>query len=220
MTLVIAFVALALGAGAVAAQTLCPNGQVTVHSTDTALSDRVCLASDKAFALYETCEVSLSTPIAIHIRDHIANDCFGLFHCGQARIDVLSPDAIAAMRNPDGLFATIPLKQMFDSIVVHELTHALYDATPCPSESCIATAEYLAYALQIASLPDTTRAAVAAGIAEGREVQRESISGIMYLFAPDNFALNAWGHYSQVPDQCAHIRDILDGTTVFDQFAP
>ncbi|TCM84708.1 hypothetical protein EV216_11024 [Rhodovulum steppense] len=64
----------------------------------------------------------------------------------------------------DGPFRTIPAATRFDSLIVHELTHALYDAVGTPGTQSFANDEYIAHAMQLQSLdpihPETLLAAV------------------------------------------------------------
>lgn len=202
------------------AQDMCPNGIVSVDADDPALLQRVCAASDRALALFSDCDAPFSTPVTIHMRDSLQDGCMGLYHCGISMIEVLTPDALARIRNPDGIFAHIPVNDLFDSVVVHELTHARYDGTPCPYDSCLATAEYLAHSVQLSTLPAPFQAPLSARRPEDKKINRDSISTVMYMFAPELFALNAWSHFKQRPDQCLYLRQILDGAIVFDHFMP
>ncbi len=203
-----------------AAPLACPNGVVTAHADDPALAQRICRASDHAVSLFADCGFALRDPVRITARDALDPKCFGIFHCGEDRIQVLTPDAMAAIREPDSLFAPIGTDAFFDSVVVHELAHALYDGTDCPYPTCLATSEYFAYSYQIMSFSDADRAALEAGIDMERTITRDYVVGILAVMAPDRFARRVWQHLSQRDDQCSWLGGILSGAIVFDHDYP
>ncbi|KUF11557.1 DUF6639 family protein [Pseudoponticoccus marisrubri] len=203
-----------------ASETLCPGIDIRVTTQDVGLAGRTCRAAGAAIETFAACGHSLDTGLSITILDRLDPVCLGLFHCGTDRIEVLSPAAIATTRRPDGIFAHVPAERMFDSIVLHEMTHALYDGTPCPFRHCVATSEYLAYAFQIDALSPEDRAPIAARMDLAQPVKRDAINAMLLMLAPDRFALNAWAHLEQRADRCAWIDGILQGGIVFDHALP
>ena len=199
---------------------LCPNGAVTTLTESPALHDRICRASDRAISLFGDCGFALPEPVEITTTSRIEPKCFGVFHCGEARIDLLTPEAMDAIREEDSLFAPIETDAYFDSVVVHELAHALYDGTDCPYPNCLATSEYFAYSYQIMSFSDADRAALEAGIDMERTISRDYVVGILAVMSPDIFARRVWQHVSQRDDQCAWLGGILSGAIVFDHDYP
>ncbi|MGP6086114.1 DUF6639 family protein [Antarctobacter jejuensis] len=204
------------------AQVPCDNGLVSVDTAEPELAERACHASDRALEIFADCGQSLSEPVSIHTRQKIIGDCLGLFHCGKAMIEVLTPDALTKHLDPDGLFAHIPPDDMFESVVIHEMTHALYDGTSCGAEftECYVTTEYLAYALQIEALTPELRAPWLQDFDPQQTVKRDVIGLGILMMKTDQFALSAWAHLNQRADRCAWIDGILDGSIVFDRPRP
>ncbi len=217
LTLVTIF---ALAQPLAAEELACPNGLVTVLSDEAALADRICRTSDQAIALFAKCGFKLASPVRIETRSEIDPECFGVFHCGEASIEVLTPAAMETLRDEDSLFAPIPTDRYFDSVVVHELAHALYDGAPCPYENCRATSEYFAYSYQIMSFTDAERAALEAGLDMERPISQDYIVGILAAMAPDAFTRRVWRHFSQRENQCAWLGGILSGAVIFDHDYP
>ncbi|MXQ06917.1 hypothetical protein GQ651_03560 [Alphaproteobacteria bacterium GH1-50] len=203
-----------------AAPMVCPNGTVTTETDDAALHQRICGASDDAIALFAECGFALPEPVSITTYSDIDRNCFGVFHCGEARIELLEPDRMTALRDADSVFADIPTERFFDSVVVHELAHALYDQTDCPYPNCLASSEYFAYSYQIMSLSDADRAALEQGLDMERRISRDYIVGILAVMSPDAFTRRVWTHFSQRDDQCAWLGGILSGAIVFDHDYP
>ena len=206
----------ALGAAPVA----CDNGLVTVTGGTPEIAARVCAASDGALGLFGQCGQILAEPVEVRLIPETDSGCFGLFHCGESRIDLLVPEAMAEKRRADSIFAHIPIERFFDSIVVHEMSHALYDQVPCPQTYCMATSEYLAYSYQIASLSDADRAPFEDIVADAETVPRDMINSFILMMAPDRFASAAWTHLNQRDDQCAWIEGIFSQVILFDHEAP
>ena len=215
---IVAFVSLA--SPLVANPTTCPNGLVTATTDDPAVAERICNASDHAISLFAMCGFELPEPIEITTLSDVDANCFGVFHCGEGRIEILTPDGMDALMKEDSIFAPISKESFFDSVVVHELAHALYDETKCPYPHCLATSEYFAYSYQIMSFNDEDRAALEAGIDMEQRISRDYVVGILAVMSPDRFTQRVWQHFSQRDDQCAWLGGILSGAIVFDHDYP
>lgn len=204
------------------AQVSCDNGMILAETEQPDLADRICSAADRALDVYAECGVTLPEPVTIRVKQEIAGNCLGLFHCGEGLIDILPPDAISRTIDPDGMYAHIPVLEMFDSIIIHELTHALYDKTPCGAEftECFVTSEYLAYGLQFDALSEEARAPWLRDFDPDETVKRDAIGLGMLMLRTDRFALSSWAHLNQRDDRCAWIKGILDGTVIFDRPRP
>lgn len=202
---------------------ICENALITVKSPDAALLDVMCDASDRALALIDQCELIPPDPITITVADIQPASCLGLFHCGEARIEVLSPDLIEARRSETGVFKHIDASRLFQSVIVHELSHAAMDNTPCPVQNCLATSEYFAYTLQLLDLSKKERATVVgpepSEPSEDR-IKHDQINAMILLMAPDIFVGNVWGHVTARGDICTQLRAVQDGIVVFDRFHP
>ncbi|MFB9150423.1 hypothetical protein [Roseovarius ramblicola] len=213
--------ALATAAVASTAETLrCTAGTVTAVADDPALAQRICRHSETALAAFAACDFPALAAVTITAVTKTERGCLGLYHCGIDRIDVLTPEAMQAMRASDSIFREVPIGPFFASVIRHELSHALYDRTPCPYGDCLATSEYFAYTQQIAGLPEAHRHRIEARQTPDEPGNRASVSAIMLMMNPNRFALNAWTHLSARGDACAYSRQILDGTVLFDRPHP
>src|SRR6056297_365169 len=140
-----ASVALALSVSTGNAEVLsCEGLPLTVSASDAALAHQTCQAAARTLPLIGKCGVVLSQPQEIEITEIIPGSpsCMGVYHCGEDRIEILSPRAIDRFRRDEGAFSAVPTRIYFESILVHELTHAAYDAVPCPFSDCLVTSEY------------------------------------------------------------------------------
>ncbi|WP_218588614.1 DUF6639 family protein [Marivita hallyeonensis] len=207
-------------AGAVAETRLCTNGLITVQSDTPTHLGAMCSASDRALSLMDECGLRKPAPVTISVSDLDPPTCLGLFHCGEATIEVLSPDMIEARRSETGVYSDIPADRLFESVIVHELGHAAMDQTPCPYGNCVATSEYFAYTFQLLDLSEEDRATVVPQAEQPVDVKRDQINSMLLFMAPDVFVRNVWGHVSSRGDICTQLRGVQDGIIVFDRFHP
>ncbi len=213
-------IACTLSFGAQAARTeplLCKETEVTVSAATPELQERVCESTRRAIVFLRECNIVVSEHIWIDVLDTLPENYFGLYHNGKKQINLLSPDDTGAMRKPDSAFFDIPVEQFFDSIVVHELTHAAFDKVPCHASTCLATAEYVAYTMQIMSLSPANKKIFEAHMDMGTRVTRDEINAIILMLAPDRFTQRAWAHLSQRENSCDYIGLIMQGNISFDR---
>lgn len=212
--------ALVLATPGQATELTCADPWVRVSAVDSALARATCDIATRALVGLDACNVRLGSMVEIVVKDHLPDDCMGLYHCGTNRIDVLAPSTLEDHRRDDSIFVAIPNEAYFASIVTHELAHAAFDDVPCLEGTCMATSEYVAYAMQINALPIDLRATVATRDPGAPPIARDDLSPMLALFAPDIFAVKAWLHFSQRPDPCAYMGQIMEGTIRFDRERP
>ena len=219
LALVLIF-AVAKEAAALPLSLRCAGTNLVVRTPSAALGQTLCDIARDATRQLAACNMPLERDISLRIVDRTKGDWFGLYRCGEDAIEVLAPAAIALRRHEAAAFAFLPLDSYFASLIVHEMSHAAYDAVPCPYPSCAATSEYLAYAMQIASLSEAERRAFERAAITPDPVPRDRVNAITLMIAPDRFARLAWAHYSARPDSCAFVAEIMRGTAPFDVLPP
>jgi len=195
----------------VAAEYPCPDTRFRVISEEEVQARGICAAAARAASVLAACNVPLERPILIEVTDEFNETCLGLYHCGKDRIEILAPAEMQHRRAPGSDLAFVPIDSFFTAILTHELAHAAFDATPCPFETCLTESEYVAYTMQIMSLPDKLRSRYEAGIDMTAPVSRDSVNAVTLFMAPDTFMRRAWVHLNQRPDVCAYIRDVMEG---------
>ncbi len=196
---------------------VCEGTNVSVNAPVSTHSDLTCKAVNHARALFEQCGLPpLADPIRIELVRELKPGCVAIYHCGTDWIEVLEPPLMQARRNSESAFYFLLKEDYFQSVVVHELSHVLFDKAPCPFASCPATNEYFAYALQVMSLSPSERIKFAVNSAIEKKVSRDELSFIILLMAPDRFAQKAWAHLSQQDDKCRFLGQVLDGTVLLD----
>lgn len=152
--------------------------------------------------------------------EDLGKGCMGLFHCGQSRIELLTPDSMQARRNPESSLAHVQTPDFFVSVLAHELAHAVYDGLPCPVENCVNSSEYLAHAIQVMSLPPDDIVTLENQFDMATEISRDEISAMILYMAPDVYLRTVWAHLNQRPDACTYLRAIMSGTVLLDRARP
>ncbi|WP_444967485.1 DUF6639 family protein [Roseovarius pacificus] len=200
----------------------CEGTRVTVRASNFALAEQTCRAAIRTLPLLAECGVVLSQPQNIEIIEAMQGSpgCMGIYHCGENSIEVLSPRAMKSLRRDESAFSSIPTPIYFESVLAHELAHAAYDAVPCPFTNCLVTSEYVAYAMQVYSLPLPEQRLFEADVAMENMVSRYEISSIGLFMAPDKFARNVWAHFSQREDGCTYVSDMMAANFYLDTERP
>jgi len=218
------FLSLVLGAFpplALAEEVSCENPLISVTGRNSEFAQRTCEAVKYAEALFQRCNVPpFRTPIKFSIVEGIEPGCVAQLHCGEDWIEILEPPAMDKRRSPDGAFGFLPIDAYFQSVVVHELAHAVYDHLPCPLQTCIATNEYVAYAMQVMSLKSDDRLAFQNNAGLDREILDDELNAVILSMAQGVFARRVWAHLSQREDMCGYIGQITSGTVFLDRDMP
>lgn len=204
---------------AFADELVCPGGSGVVVVDGGDRSEAICGAAAESIAQLASCNLMVPRPITVEIIQAMPGNCYGLYHCGEERIQLLPVEAYASFlsRSPENPFAHLDPEVFFNSILRHELAHAALYATPCRYEGCPATREFVAYTVQIWFLPDAGRAPFDERVAEAvRPMTRDGVSAVVLMMAPGAFIANAYGYLSQQKEPCALIEAISAGEVVFD----
>lgn len=197
------------------AQMTCPDGAFSI-SAEPDLATQMCVIAADARDSLSTCGIDLDRPLLIEMVENLPTGCIGEYHCGQDRITLLSPQAVSGELNDDHPLRQIDVETYLASVLVHELVHAALESMPCPFTSCVASQEYVAYAMQMHSLPEDARSTVLTRPELDRTITDDEINPIILQMAPDLFMQKAWLHFSQQEDPCGFIRQIAAGAFLFD----
>ncbi|WP_375254946.1 hypothetical protein [Yoonia sp.] len=195
----------------------CAGANVSVTAENQDDIDLACEAAAKTVSLFAECAIpALSEPTKIEIVDDIPQGCFGLFHCDTRLIEVLSRDALDGARRPESALSFLATDDFFQSIVVHELTHAATEGMPCPFDGCVVGPEYVAYLIQLRSLDHEAREVFESTIDMQSPVMPDSFHPIIILMSPDLFSQRVWAHHWQLDDPCGFVGELMRGESILD----
>jgi hypothetical protein len=213
-TISLAAASLVVAAAATAEPVPCADPMLAVEAPDPATAARVCTEAIAAKAHPTTCSLTQSRPVTIEIRPEIhgpADHCAGLYACGSDRVTLIPPDAVRQVMPEGSVFAVLDPATYYDSLVVHELAHALMDQADCALPRCAADTEYVAYALQIDSLPEAAQDRIRNWRDVPDDVPAERLNDFLLMMKPDIFAVTAWAHFDGLEDGCAFVADLVGG---------
>jgi hypothetical protein len=196
----------------------CPTAGVRVEYSDARNADLVCAAVADAVDALALCDLPVLPPrLRVEVVDELADGCVGLYHCGEAWIEVLSPQAMARRRDPDSAFGFLDDAAYFRSVVVHELAHAATADVPCPIGDCVVADEYVAYATQILSLSPAGARSFAESADGSAPASSADLNRLFLRLAPDRFARAVREHLARRDDPCDFIRGLAHRTILLDR---
>jgi len=194
----------------------CETPLVLVETDDMELHERICTVVEQSLPALAECKLEPKLPVTISfsVKLKVAEEvCLGLYHTGKNEINLLEPDAFTAAHNGSKIWSAIALSQHFDSLVVHELAHALFDQSTNSKLACGVDQEYVAYAFQLASLTASTRNEFLTSAGVAPPVSVEGINQVILGLSPSSFAARSWLHFSQPENGCDFVEKIIRGET-------
>lgn len=196
----------------------CDTPSLLVETDDSDLRDRVCKVASEALSDLSACHLKQESPIVFVFEDlilELGNSCLGLYHRKTERIVLLTPDAFETAHAASDFCDFIPASAHFDSIVVHELTHALVDQTPNADAISRTDDEFIAYAMQVQSMPAATRGKILERYGPQAADRTDRINGYFLDIAPLAFAAASWLHFTAPGNGCGLVGKILSGEFTF-----
>lgn len=213
--------ALFFPAAALSDPVACPNPAIRVEAPDGETADLVCESSQKALQNLAACHLPLRAPVLIsvveQVRHPLGNDCIAFADCTTQVIQVTAPDFIPRTVEDGDVFPRIPAREMFASLITHELTHLLIQQSH-PDGVSEMDHEYMAYAMQLQSLVSETQQ-LFRNLTAGTDPQDTSRINAFFMTAnPSLFAAHVWAHFSAPGNGCDHFKRILDGEASFQNW--
>jgi hypothetical protein len=199
-------------------QERCAEASVEVIAAAPDERQLVCAAVTDALQLLGRCQIFMLRPLDIRIADEVRNPLgvaiFGMFDPNSERVWITRYDRVSLLARGTP-FGEIPLREFFKSLVVHEIIHGVMHQNAKRRLTSRSAHEYPAFALQIASLPESARDAFLGSIRNGRGTDHFMFNDIILSWDPFFFAARAYAHYSAAPNGCAYLISLLNG----DEFA-
>lgn len=198
--------------GSFAVTLSCQGLDITVTAPDIGLANRVCSRAAASLELLASCQLKQSDPFSISVSPILPPDfggCFGVFHCNDDLVEVLTPEALSKAVQTSGNFKHLPVEVLFDSLITHEVSHALAFQSTLGAPRTAVEVEYIAYAMQMQSLPTEDRNAFVEAHPVTEPVSLMGLNNIILSFSPEVFAVKAWTHYREEENGCEFIHRIL-----------
>ena len=119
--------------------------------------------AEHAIELFAECGLKALAPIRIRLEkkaiDGCGVDAFGAFDTARWTIRLVAPNAGRGTAKSNPAYASLPLLNSYESLVLHQVAHQTFRSHLGGRTVALVTHEYVAHALQIASMPLDVRKA-------------------------------------------------------------
>lgn len=187
---------------------------ITVTAIKAERAVHLCHVARAARDRLAACHLPQTAPIDIRIVTELParhEKCMGLYNCDTKVIEILDLAGLRARVAPSSAFARIPPDALQDSLVAHEMAHALIDQRLGSNSGPLVLNEYIAYAMQLDAMATPVRRALLATRDIKPPVPPDALNEMILLMAPDVFAIFAWHHFREAGHGCALIGQLLNG---------
>jgi len=207
-------------AGATASsEALCSNVPVGVVGGSRQELQMACTAAETAIQRLGRCGLAMDRPLQIRIEPRVhhplGGPVFALFEGGERghiRLTQFAGMPTLTARTP---FAGLPLPDLYRSLIVHEVVHGVLHQSPAGRSMGQVANEYLAHALQIASLPPDARRLFLNSLPAAAQSDDLLFTDVMLSLNPYLFAARAYQHFEALGDECRQTRTLLQGAATF-----
>ncbi|MGB5199209.1 MAG: DUF6639 family protein [Sedimenticolaceae bacterium] len=185
----------------------------------------LCKPAGWAIDQMDHCGFAIKEKLTVEVVEDLIHPCgapvVGKFDSVEFKVQVASPSQCRQLAGREIALAEVDFDALYESIVVHEVVHAVLwkqlDRSQNESLSAIA-AEYVAYAFQLSSLPESDRGNLLAAFPRAPPVDLGPFNSIALTLNPLRFATNAYRHFMSVEDPCEFLREIISGEVEFDDW--
>lgn len=175
--------------------------------------------AEHAIELFAQCGLKALAPIRIQIEkeaiDICGVDAFGAFDTAAQTIRLVRPEACREMAKTNPAYASLPFRKFYESLVVHEVAHQIFRSHLGGRSVSLATHEYVAYALQIASMAPEVRQAFLKPLNSKPPDDLAPFVDMVLLMSPETFGALAYAHFSKPGNGCRILTEIIEGKISF-----
>ena len=197
-------------------QMFCTSSGILIEGSSQANISEACDAVKSAAHFFQTAGLTMPSNILIRLEHETSSqtpDGHEIGHYNALLHTIVMKDFCTttsqSKQSIPGLWAIDSLP-IWQSYIVHELTHAAIHADcdqNCPSR---AIDEYIAAVAQISVLPEEYRSRLLGSYRDLKAWEdKDDITEIYYAFDPHKFAIKSYKHYQQQTDPKAFLRIIL-----------
>jgi hypothetical protein len=178
----------------------------------------VCSAASQALQLLGRSGIfprrALTIRIAGEVRHPFGRMIFGFFDPKAERIWITQFATIPSLVKGTP-YSELPPREFYKSMVIHEIVHGVMHQNAKRQAISHSAYEYPAYALQIASLPQSARDRFLQSAYEGGRTSDAVFNDFILALDPFFFAASAYEHFRSTANGCAHLVSLLEGEVAF-----
>lgn len=194
---------------------------ISIHapSVDQNEVESVCRAAHHAIELLRQCGIETSKGINISVQEKLVHPSgfpvFAFFHSPENQIEITDFEAFKKLIKPDSAYSKLPARALYESLIAHEVTHAiayqLIQDSNCPNVAH----EYIAAVIQMSSMDEDARQIFLDAFPRTTPVELEMFNDFTFYSSPQWFVANAYRHFYQTDKGCQFLLDILSGEVQF-----
>ena len=180
---------------------------------------RVCQAAQDATELLRQCGIESSKAINISIKEKLVHPsgfpAFAFFHSPSNQIEITDFDAFKKLIQPGSAYYKLPSRDLYESLIAHEVTHAITSPLIRDSDCTSVAHEYIAAVIQVSSMSDGSRQILLNAFPRSTPVVLEMFNELSFYSSPQWFVANAYRHFNQTDKGCELLLGIINGEVQF-----
>lgn len=188
------------------------------HLSNSAIQE-VCRATLKARQFLAACGIRPLQTLSARVEKQISLPsglpAFAYYDVPQRMVIIRDQAHFKAQIPVGSAFDRLPESELYNSLIAHEIAHAISFQHLTGSTPSRVGLEYIAAVTQVSCMHDSTRRLLLAAFPRHDRVELDSLNIFSLHAAPQWFTANAYRHFSETPDGCRLLRDILSGDLVF-----
>lgn len=191
----------------------CSAPGVNVYSDQAKDGDLACQAVGSTLAFMQSIGFHVDTRFTIELVDHPlrlhGSEVTGTYDSRHLYIKVPNfsqAQRVAGRHLPFGMFMS---HEIWQSFIAHEVAHAVAQANFQLAKPSIAAHEYIAYVVQLATLPKDTREDLLERFDNSPFRHERQINRVFLELDPEVFAVKAYRHYLAQPDPSVFFQRLL-----------
>ena len=197
----------------------CDTPNISVEADSGKDADFACKATAIAIPRLAALGLTLQEPVQIkvtEILEHVPGAYVAFYCTADREIQVLTTECLEDPPARATAFSEMEAAVLFESLIVHELTHAAIDQWLPHHFVPKIVHEYLAYAIQLDTLPTAERQRILAKANVRGPPDIARINEALLDIAPLYFAAASWLFFTANGGDANHVKSVLDGGFLFD----
>ena len=135
----------------------------------------------------------------------------GLYSAETDQIELLSYAQARRQTTDNPLFGLPMTPALYESVVVHEVSHAIVEQNLSTRLTSRVVHEYIAYAAQLSSMAPDLRREILRRYGQPAFADVDEMSWVYYELDPSGFGVKVYRHFLALRDPAAFLQDLLSG---------